>query len=231
MKLFTYTIPIDDGAAPNPFGGYCTLTICKPAIRRVAQVGDWVAGFGSKNAPSGDLSGKLVYVMEVTQVVTMKEYDRLAISRWPFKVPDISSLDLCRRLGDCIYDFSADPPIQRPSVHGIGNRDTDIGGRNTLISSNFYYFGSKAIDLPNELLPILHQGQGHKSNVNDPYVQSFVNWVHSLKMSPGQLYGWPDYIVSWSSEDSCGCKYRQVDGEKDCEVSGITKERSQHANF
>jgi hypothetical protein len=35
-QLFTYTIPYDDGAAPNPFHGICTLAICKPSIRRVA---------------------------------------------------------------------------------------------------------------------------------------------------------------------------------------------------
>jgi len=44
QKLFSYIIPIDDGPAPNPFGDICTLAICKPAIRRKAQVGDWVIG-------------------------------------------------------------------------------------------------------------------------------------------------------------------------------------------
>lgn len=58
-RLFTYTIPFDDGAAQNPFHGMCSLAICKPAIRRVAKAGDWVAGLGSKNAPSGDLSKRL----------------------------------------------------------------------------------------------------------------------------------------------------------------------------
>ena len=43
-RLFSYTIPIDDGAAPNPFHGMCTLAICKPGIRRVAKKGDWIAG-------------------------------------------------------------------------------------------------------------------------------------------------------------------------------------------
>ena len=36
-QLFTYTIPIDDGAAPNPFRGMCSLAICKPRIRREAK--------------------------------------------------------------------------------------------------------------------------------------------------------------------------------------------------
>jgi len=77
-QLFTYTIPYDDGAAPNPFHGMCTLAICKPSIRRVAKVGDWVAGLGSKNAPSGDLSGRLVYAMKVEEVIPLSEYDRRA---------------------------------------------------------------------------------------------------------------------------------------------------------
>jgi hypothetical protein len=44
-RLFSYTIPVDDGAAPNPFRGMCTLAICKPTIRRVAKKGDWVAAW------------------------------------------------------------------------------------------------------------------------------------------------------------------------------------------
>lgn len=77
-RLFTYTIPIDDGAAPNPFGGMCTLAICKPGIRRVAKKGDWIAGLGSKYAPSGDLSARLVYAMRVEEVLSLREYDRRA---------------------------------------------------------------------------------------------------------------------------------------------------------
>lgn len=67
MRLFSYCIPHDHGAAPNPFWGVCTLTICKPGIRRVAQVGDWVVGVGSVNVGGKDYSGKLVYVMKVTK--------------------------------------------------------------------------------------------------------------------------------------------------------------------
>lgn len=55
-RLFTYTIPIDDGAAPNPFRGMCSLAICKPGIRRVAKTGDWVAGLGSRMLPAATLA-------------------------------------------------------------------------------------------------------------------------------------------------------------------------------
>ena len=53
----------------------CSLAICKPGIRRVAKKDDWIAGLGSKNSPSGDLSGRLVYAMRVEEVLTLREYD------------------------------------------------------------------------------------------------------------------------------------------------------------
>ena len=57
-RLFSYTIPSDDGAAPNPFHGQCTLAICKPSIRRVAKKDDWIAGLGSK-MPGAEIRGTL----------------------------------------------------------------------------------------------------------------------------------------------------------------------------
>jgi len=214
-RLFSYTIPIDDGAAPNPFGGLCTLTICKPEIRRVAEVGDWVAGLGSKNAPSGDLSGRLVYAMRVAEVVTLADYDRLAPTKWPSRIPKIDSRSLSERLGDCIYDFSTNPPKQRPGVHGEGNRKTDLSGENALIATHFFYFGSKAVPLPSHLQAICHQQPGHRSNANTAFVQPFIEWINSLDLAPGQLYGWPDYIVEWDEAPHCGCRARQEDGELD----------------
>ncbi len=74
--LFSYCIPYDDGAAPNPFWGLCTLAICKPRIRQSAKIGDWVVGTGSAASPVGDVTGKVVYAILVTQKMTMEDYDR-----------------------------------------------------------------------------------------------------------------------------------------------------------
>ncbi len=220
-RLFSYTIPVDDGAAPNPFHGICSLAICKPGIRRVAQKDDWVAGVGSKNAPSGDLSGRIVYAMRVTDVVSLADYDRLAQANWPHKIPNPMSRDLADRLGDCIYDYSAGtPPRQRPGVHGKQNVSVDLGGHNVLLSTDFYYFGSRAIPLPSNLMGICHQTQGHRSNSNAQYVGPFVYWLRSLKLGVGQIYGWPDFIVDWQSviQQGSGCTPRASDGvhDSDC---------------
>lgn len=215
-RLFTYTIRVDDGAAPNPFRGMCSLAICKPGIRRVAQTGDWVAGLGSKNAHSGDLSGCLVYAMRVEEVLSLKEYDRQAAARWPHRVPNLHSADLSERLGDCIYDYSQGTPSQRPSVHGPENVETDLSGENVLISRDFYYLGSRARRVPDYLLPICHQTQGHRSDSNAPYFDQFVAWLRDLELVQGQIHGWPDFIVEWSTVSSCGgCSIRKLDDEND----------------
>lgn len=208
-KLYSYTVKIDDGAAPNPFRGLCTLTICKPAIRRTAKPGDWIAGTGSCHAPSGDLSGRLVYAMRVDEVLSLAEYDRRCRHQCHRRIPDISSADLSERLGDCIYDFSRGEPIQRPSVHGPLNKAKDLSGQNALVSKHFYYFGSRALALPPHLTEICHQTQGHRSDANDPFFQDFVRWIEGGKRKVGQLYGWPDFIVDWEAVvASGGCRPR-----------------------
>jgi hypothetical protein len=216
-RLFSYTIPIDDGAAPNPFRGMISLAICKPGIRRVAKERDWIAGLGSKKAKSGDLSGRLVYAMRVEEVLSLREYDEKAAARWPHRIPNVNSADLSERLGDCIYDYSkGENPSQRPGVHGAANRDTDLGGENVLISKDFYYFGSQAKELPRHLANIRHQTQGHKSKANDPYVAQFEAWILGLGLRPGQVYGWPDFVIDWGSIASCGgCLIRKMDDEND----------------
>lgn len=216
-RLFTYTIPIDDGAAPNPFGGLCTLAICKPAIRRVAKTGDWVAGLGSKNAPSGDLEGKLVYAMNVKEVLSMEDYDLNAKSRWPSRIPQTLSLNLQDRLGDCIYDFSSGSPQLRPSVHDSENIETDLGGQNVLVAEEFYYFGHSAIQLPSKFSGLIHQTQGHKSNSNHKLFTPFVRWIREQGFQPGVMHGWPDYVVKWSDGAACnGCKARVEAAVNDC---------------
>lgn len=218
-RLFSYTIPVDDGAAPNPFHGICTLAICKPAIRRVAKKGDWVAGLGSVNAPKGDLSGKLVYAMRVEEVITLQEYDSQADRRWPAKIPNLESLDLADHLGDCIYDYSAgNIPEQRAGVHNSLNQSTDLGGENVLISKHFYYFGARAIDLPPKLQPIVHQTQSHKSNANKLLFTKFVEWIEKLGLAPGQ-YGWPDHYRSPQSligGRGCGDRCGTIDQYSSC---------------
>lgn len=173
-RLFSYCIPGDDGAAPNPFWGVCTLVICKPVIRRNAQVGDWIVGTGSTKF---GFQNQVVYAMEVTQKMTMEEYDKFCQLKLRNKIPNSKSKNQKVKVGDCIYDFSTNPPLIRGEVHDENNRKTDLGGKFALLSNHFYYFGGNPIPLPDHLLAIVKQGQAHKSTANNPYVESFVDWI------------------------------------------------------
>lgn len=205
MKLYSYCIPVDDGAAPNPYWGKCTLVICKSVIRRVAEKGDWIVGLGSKNVNGIDYSRKVVYAMKVTEKITLSAYDKLCQSSMSSKIPDLNIVDYKRKLGDCIYSYKENNNILlRQSVHNEGNRTTDLGGKNALISDHFYYFGNNAIDLPAELSPIIKQGQGHKSNFNEPYKELFVTWIENLGYKVNSINGEPQVHITFSGIEKNG---------------------------
>lgn len=209
-RLFSYCIPVDDGAAPNPFWGLCTLCICKPKIRRVAQVGDWIVGTGSRRSPIGDISGHVVYAMRVTKKLTMEQYDAFARKYCAKKIPDWVSRDERRWLGDAIYDFSTNPPILRQSVHSEADRRRDLSGAYALISEHFFYFGDKPRQLPLRLQAIAMQRQGHRSRANDALVQPFLQWIHGLRLAPAHLYGNPQRCLWEDSPSSENCTRRKA---------------------
>jgi hypothetical protein len=161
MKLFSYCIPIDDGAAPNPFWGVCTLAICKPVIRRVAEEGDWIIGVGSKNVSVSDYSRRLVYAMKVKSRISYENYFKHCKAVLQEKIPDILDSRYERKVGDCIYDFDKDwRGHLLPSVHSEENKQTDLNGMNVLLSEHFFTSGMRLL-----------------------------NYHQSLKYSPGKVRG------------------------------------------
>ncbi|BAZ33486.1 hypothetical protein NIES4074_60000 (plasmid) [Cylindrospermum sp. NIES-4074] len=206
MRLFSYCLRYDDGAAPNPFWGICTLAICKPAIRRVANIGDWVVGLGSRHSPIGSITNCVVYAMQITNKMTLQEYDEFCLIYYPHKIPKWRSHKFEYRIGDCIYDYSqGEPPKLRESVHETGNREGDLKGVNVLLSEHFYYFGDKPICLPDSLNPIIHTNQGHKSTANQAYVNEFINWIDNLGYVPKQLHGEPQLKKEFTSNLGSCC--------------------------
>ena len=224
MTLYSYCLRYDDGAAPNPYWGICTLSICKPKIRRTAQEGDWVVGLGSKHSPVGDISTQVVYAMKVTKILSIKEYDNHCRVSLGGKIPDWTNSDFRKKKGDCIYDFSAEEkPKLRRSIHKEENRETDLSGKNVLLSNHFYYFGDKPIALRPDLRAIIHSTQGHKSHANEPYVADFVNWIEGGGWKKNEVLSQPQLkqkIISESEEDcrsSCSQLHREEDeGDENC---------------
>lgn len=188
IKIYSYVLRYDDGAAPNPFWGTCTLTICKPVIRRNAEIGDWVVGTGSKNAKCNDgnihdLSDSIVYAMKISDIKTLQDYDTFCNTSLKKKVPNFRSTDWRLHMGDCIYDYTNGlvPSIRRESVHNEGNRTRDLSGLKALISNEFYYFGEEARQLPTNLKQIIKRNQGHRKIENADLISKFEDWIKQFE--------------------------------------------------
>lgn len=140
-KIYSYIIKTDLGFAPNPHHGFCTLATCKPGIRRGAQIGDWVVGISPKKS-----GNKIVYVMEVSEKVTISEY--FNNPRFELKKP-YWGFDNIKKCGDNIYRPLADGGFEQlPSYHSFSDQTKtekqkrkDINGKYVLISYKFRYFG------------------------------------------------------------------------------------------
>lgn len=215
MKLYSYTLRYDSGFAPNPYWGICTLVLCKPAIRLAAEVDDWIVGLGSVNSPLGDISDHMVYAMKVTSKLTLEEYDQFCKTFLPRKMPDWGNRDYRRRMGDCVYNYSSPIPKMRTSVHNEDNRERDLSGKYALLSKQFYYFGDKPVKLPDELRPIMHATQGHKSDSNEPYVETFVKWIEGLDYPPNKIIGEPQLKEEYSHEKELQARCSAQDLEED----------------
>lgn len=206
MKLFSYIVAHDYGLAPNPFWGKLTLTVCKPAIRRTAEKGDWIIGTGSKNVVDRnnnkkDCSGELIYAMKIDTVLSMEEYDtycKTEKSDMKYKRPHnhLFSKDWRHKLGDSIYDYSIRVngiPALRTVIHQEEDKITDLGGLNALIAEEFYYLGclSKKIEIEN-VSKILKTEQGHlvlADNIESDkiLINDFLLWLDTTIKEKGEI--------------------------------------------
>ena len=146
MKLLTYIVARDFGFAPNPFNGCCTLATCKPSIRSVSSVGDWIVGTGAKG--NYNLAGHLIYAMQVDEILDFDSYwnDPRFLCKRPVMNGSLKQL-----YGDNIYHTQNDKWVQADSHHSFDNglpntrnieHDTRIN--RILISRKFVYYGNNA---------------------------------------------------------------------------------------
>lgn len=186
MVVYSYLIEHDLGLAPNPFGKYCTLAVCKPKIRKSSKLklGDWVIGTGSKaleEASGRKLRDKLIYAMKVTERITLEEYWNDA--RFQHKKPVMNGT-LVTMYGDNFYHKDETGKwVQEDSAHcnidGTCNPEhlkIDTGGNNVLISDYFFYFGDKALTIPDNFKEICHTGIGEKK-LQEQAGNELIDWI------------------------------------------------------
>jgi hypothetical protein len=179
-RLFTYVISNDMGFAPNPFYQHCTLACCKPAIRRVAVPGDWVAGLWPKRE-----GNSLVYWMRISEKITFAQY--WSDPRFTEKKPCFRSLNLERQCGDNIYEPQMNGEFRQClSFHSNGfsenpkKKKRDLSGKFVLIGTDFSYFGVNAFSLPSEFRTLIPTTQGHRSIFPPALVSSFTSFLCGL---------------------------------------------------
>lgn len=182
-NYFSYKIEHDFGLAPNPFGAFCTLAVCKPKIRnnKHLKIGDWILGTGSKAL--GNLQ-HLIYAIQVEEKLTFDQY--WTDDRFQYKKPVING-SLVQMYGDNFYhkDPKTGEWIQENSAHslkgGLPNQkhiDTDTGGEYVLISKTFYYFGDESFQIKEEFLKICSNGRGMKrSAIPNEVAEKFIEWL------------------------------------------------------
>lgn len=189
MNFFSYKVEHDFGLAPNPFGGYCTVAVCKGGIRgnNRLQIGDWIIGTGSRsleNLSQIEAVHHLIYAMQLEEKITFDEYWN--DPRFEYKKPYVNG-SLVQMYGDNFYHRHEKTNlwVQENSAHSLDNGscnwahlERDTTSENVLISTNFYYFGDHCPEIPEELLAICSEGRNVKSvSIPDEIEQNFVDWL------------------------------------------------------
>jgi hypothetical protein len=158
-RLFSYKMTYDTGFAPNPFHRFLTLANCMPGIRRTKHIGDWVAGFTSKelnkksNRYPVDIE-RLIFLMRIDEIVSYEKYwndDQYEVKKCQY-----GSTNIELRVGDNIYkpiDKVDDFNQQKNHYHQKSDQAKDVSGKNVLISKHFYYFGRNPVEIPGKIMP------------------------------------------------------------------------------
>jgi Nucleotide modification associated domain 2 len=177
VKLYSYVVEHDNGYAPNPYFGLCTLCRCKfrerPEVKRrniveLAEEGDWVIGTGGASKKSAG-HGKLVYAMRVDEKPTRWKY--FTDSRFEQKKP-VKTGTYEQTRGD----------NEEPSNCFEKHKQF------ALVSWQFYYFGANAIDIREFKLE--KKGPWFRRHFDPADIDRFIKWLK--KQNPGK-HGEPCY--------------------------------------
>ena len=201
--MYSYRIDHDFGLAPNPFGKYCTITVCKSNLRKSKnlRIGDWIIGTGSKSLEKSsgfDCETKLIFALSVSEILDLNSYWH--DPRFEYKKPVMDGT-LATMFGDNFYHLDENSEwVQIDCAHrnlnGYYNEEhfrKDTSGTNAIISEAFYYFGQNAPQIPDNLLNICHTTQGFKIVKPEELSSQFLVWLQTnFEMG---IHGFP---ISWS---------------------------------
>ncbi len=215
MDSFLHTIGRDNKKAKHPANEF-------PDSGFIKEQGIWVIGIAGnlmcRRMKRGSY-GKILYMMQVTDVMPYEEYWHEHPEKRPVSLssdyifhPNPKEEDYAA-LGDNIYESKSSPPLYSPHYeHGKENtEDTknqiqrDWRGTYSLLSDNFVYFGNDAIENPfNKPLvvgvgrPVFKRGTSHQHErmfLNDDVIldqlEEAISQLYDLRKLPGRV-GFPE---------------------------------------
>jgi hypothetical protein len=194
VKLYSYVVEHDNGYAPNPYFDCCTLCGCKfeggKNIIQLAKKGDWIVGTGGASRRSAG-HGMLIYAMRVDKKIPRTEY--FDDPRFDRKKPKRQGTYKQAR-GD-----NEDP-----------RKDRNKHRRHVLISRHFWYFGAKAVPIPEQFrqerpcgFALEKTGPGFRSKFEPEDIRQVIAWLEELKRG---IHGDPCGKIADEHKGTAKCK-------------------------
>ncbi len=163
MTLYAYIMTDDNGRAPNPSYGVCTLAYCMPMTRRAAQCGDYIVGLGGAEFRERKGGWHIIYAMKVQEKIAFITHDR----RFQGRAEEVD--DAYRCLADSV----------------LVSRDFAYWGSNArFLSDTPLSFLEKAFD---------NGSRGHRYRFTDEEEKQFTRWFNQQqKGKQGEPFDWEE---------------------------------------
>lgn len=177
LTLRSYKMTHNTGFSPNISGDILSIATCKPKIRCVCKIGEWIAGFSSKtldNSPIG--KERLIYLAKVSEKISFAKF----WDKYPQKRTDSD------KNGDNIYKPNGKGKYEQIANphHNDSHKAKDLSVDSVLLCDEFYYFGN-GVDLPQDVKESLCIPQGQSGygvlTDDDSAVQSLIDFVRINK--------------------------------------------------
>jgi hypothetical protein len=178
VRVHTYVIAVDSGAAPNYDKPCTTLAVCKPRIRRKANVGELVLAFaGAKVNPHEPHT--VVWAGVITEKLTFAEYwnDPRFARKKPDRSPTPDNFYRPTRDGDLVWVEN--------SVHGPEALQHDTHGLYVLAFQPSWRFGANGPPLPATFgLQMTHGRRGERlADLSDTEWRRLQAWLNQQARS------------------------------------------------
>jgi len=131
----------------------------------LAEQGNWIVGTGGADLTKSSGHHTIVYAMKVEGKLTRGEYFRIRAFA-------------CKKPSGHKADYQASGDNLRPA------NKFEAEEQYVLISKkHFYYFGDKAIRIPQDRFPHLEKrGPSFRSDFDAEYIRRFEKWITSYKL-------------------------------------------------